>query len=73
MHLQSYVAAMPCPRPFFKNKVIYLWLRWVFVAAHVLFSSCGERGYSSLWCAGFSCCRAQALGTWASIIVVRGL
>ena len=34
------------------------------------FSSCGEQGYSLLWCAGslccgFSCCGAQALGTEA--------
>ena len=30
---------------FLKNKFIYLfWLRWVFVAACGLFSSCGERG-----------------------------
>ena len=31
-----------CPA-FFKN-LFYFWLRWVFVAAHGLFSSCGERG-----------------------------
>ena len=24
-------------------------------------------------CGGFSCCRAQALGTWASVVVARGL
>ena len=23
---------------------IYFWLRWVFIAAHGLFPSCGERG-----------------------------
>ena len=28
-------------RLFFK---IYFWLRWVFIAAHGLFSSCGEQG-----------------------------
>ena len=28
----------------FFNKSIYLWLCWVFVAACVLFSSCGEQG-----------------------------
>ena len=33
---------------------IYLWLRWVFVAVHRLFSSCGEGGYSSLRCVDFS-------------------
>ena len=29
--------------------------------------------YSSLRCAGFSCCGAQALGVWASVVVARGL
>ena len=24
-------------------------------------------------CGGFSCCRARALGTWASVVVARGL
>ena len=32
---------------------LFFWLRWVFVAARGLFSSCGERGYSLLQCAGF--------------------
>ena len=48
---------------FFFLNLFYFWLRWVFVAAHGLFSSCGEqgllfvamrRGYSSLRCTGFS-------------------
>ena len=30
-------------------------------------------GYSSLRCAGFSCCGARALGAWASVVVARGL
>ena len=52
---------------------IYLWLRWVFVAAHGL-SLVEESGScSSLWRAGFSCCRAQALGPQASVVVARGL
>ena len=29
---------------FLKNLFIYFWLRWVFVVAHRLFSSCGARG-----------------------------
>ena len=33
---------------------IYLWLRWVFVAAHGLTLVAASRGYSSFWCAGFS-------------------
>ena len=33
---------------------IYLWLRWVFVAARGLSLVAVSGGYSSLWCAGFS-------------------
>ena len=33
---------------------IYFWLRWVFVAARGLSLVAASRGYSSLWCAGFS-------------------
>ena len=41
------------------------------------FSSCGERGLlccsaRASNCSGFSCCRAQALGTQASVVVARG-
>ena len=42
---------------------IYLfifWLRWVFVAAHRLSLVAASGGYSSLRCAGFSSCGAQA-------------
>ena len=45
--------------------LIYLWLCWVFVAAHGL-SLVAVTG-------GFSCCGARALGTWASVVVARGL
>ena len=31
---------------------------------------CGEQASH---CGGFSCCRAQALGVWASVVVARGL
>ena len=42
------------------------------------FSSCGEQGYSSCGarashCSGFSCCRARALGAWASVVVAHVL
>ena len=43
------------------------------------FSSCGEWGLlfvCGVWsshCGGFSCCRAQALGTRASVVVAHGL
>ena len=33
---------------------IYLWLHWVFVAARRLSLVVANRGYSSLWCVGFS-------------------
>ena len=41
---------------------------------HGLSLVAASRGYSWLWCAashcsGFSCCRAQVLGTWASVVV----
>ena len=42
------------------------------------FSSCGERGLllcggPASHCGGFSCCGAQALGVWASVVVACGL
>ena len=72
---------------FLKNLFIhlfaYLWLRWVFVAFALAFSSCGEWGCSSLLashCIGISCGRAWALGTQASgvqgidlVVVAHGL
>ena len=39
---------------FFINLLIYLWLHWVFVAEHGLSLVAVSRGYSSLWCVGFS-------------------
>ena len=42
------------------------------------FSSCRQQGLLSSWgagashCGGFSRCRAQALGTWVSVVVVHG-
>ena len=30
-------------------------------------------GVWASYCGGFSCCRAQALGMWASVVVARGL
>ena len=57
-------------------KIIYLWLCWIFVAVCGLFSSCGEWGYSSFWCAGFSwqwSVLAQALRAWASVVAAGGL
>ena len=49
---------------FFKNYV------FIFSCAgfSLLFS-----GFLSFWCMGFSCCRTQALGPWASVVVAQGL
>ena len=44
---------------------IYFWLCWVFVAARGLSLAAASRGCPLLLCAGFSCCRAGALGAWA--------
>ena len=57
---------------------IYFWLHWVFVAAYRLSLVAASRGYSSLRCTAFSlrcfsCCRAQALGVQASVVVARRL
>ena len=42
-------------------------LQWRRVAATLC---CGGRASH---CGGFSCCRARALGSWASVVVARGL
>ena len=44
---------------------IYLWLRWVFVAARGLSLFTASGGYSSLWCTGFSlqCASFSSCGT----------
>ena len=54
-------------------KKIFFWLRWVFVAACGLSLVAASRGYSLLWCGGFSCCGAWALGAWASVVVAHRL
>ena len=69
--------------PFKINKFIYLfiyfyfWLHWVFVAACGLALVAASGSYFWLWCwashcCGFSCCRAQALGSQASVVVAHG-
>ena len=67
---------------FLKESILFIYL---FLAALGLqccaraFSSCSERGatlHCGAWashCGGFSCCGAQALGAWASVVVARGL
>ena len=63
---------------FKKNKFIYFWLCWVFVAARGLSPAarvgptlrcCAQASH----CGGFSCCGARALGARASVVVARGL
>ena len=63
----------------------FIYFIYLFLAALGLhccawaFSICGERGGAlccTAWashCGGFSCCRARALGTRASVVVVHGL
>ena len=54
-HSTAFCQVLPRgPLSLFKNKFIYLWLRWVFVAACGLSLVAASGGYSSLWCAGFS-------------------
>ena len=63
------------PQYLVKLFIHYFWLHWVLVAAQA-FSACSEQGYSSLRCAGFSHCGAQALESrlsrlWYTGLVVR--
>ena len=56
---------------------IYFWLHWVFIAARRLSPAAVSGSYSWLQpvvspCSGFSCCRAQSLGTWASGVAGLG-
>ena len=66
--------------------LFYFWLRWVFVAVRRLSLVVASRGYSSLWCAGFSLrwllllqstgsrhVGFSSCGMWASVVVARGL
>ena len=67
---------------FIFNKFIYvinLFLAVLGVRCFVwTFSGCGERGLlccgaRASHCGGFSCCRARALGAWASVVLARRL
>ena len=67
----------------FSNILFYLfyfifWLCWVFIAACGLSLVAASRGYSLLWCTGFSSlwlllCWAPALGAQAPVAAARGL
>ena len=65
------VSCSSCIIFFFKDFFIWLW--WVFTAPRGLSRVAVSNSYSSLWWADFSCCRAWALGTWASVVVAHGL
>ena len=57
---------------FFLYYFIYFWLCWVFVPAWGL-SLVVVHGFL-MWCMdAFSYCGAWAVGSWASVVVVRGL
>ena len=56
---------------FLRRFIHYFQLVWIFIAAHRL--SLVSRSCSSLWCVGFSCCRAWALGAQASVVTECGL
>ena len=64
---------------FFKIVFMYLFLAVLGLRCYTqVFSSCGEQGLLSgcgKWacCAGFSCCRAGALGCMASVVETLGL
>ena len=59
-------------------KFIYFGLHWVFVSARAFLwlrragatLGCSVRASH---CSGFSCCRARAVGVWASVAVAHGL
>ena len=51
---------------------IHFWLHWIFITAQT-FPSFGELVLLYLWVTGFSCCRPETLGSWASVAVARGL
>ena len=59
----------------FKIFILIFWLRWVFVAVHGLFSSCGEWGLLFIVVRGLLIVvsGAQALGAQASVVVAHGL
>ena len=82
------VCCLICRLSIFDDHYFYYWPLKIFIylfgwAGSSLLStgpsSCSERGLLSNWgaqashCGGLSCCRAWALGIWASVVVVCGL
>ena len=73
-------AASPLPSFIYFYLFIYFmfWLCWIFIAAHRLFSTCGEQGLlccglRASHCGGFSCPQAWVLGARPSVVAARGL
>ena len=66
-------------RKLFIYIIIFLWLHWFFVAASGFSSWLQPAGAilcCGVWishCGDFSFCRAQVLGTWASVVVTQAL
>ena len=64
-------------RKLFIYIIIFLWLHWFFVAASGFSSWLQPAGAilcCGVWishCGDFSFCRAQVLGTWASVVVTQ--
>ena len=62
---------------FFIN-LFYFWLCWVFIAVRglSLVAASSATLCCSAWashCSGFCCCRARALGAWASVVAACGI
>ena len=67
------------PRSVVRNALILFWKRFIYIFFFILgtlcwvfdvawaFSSCGAH------CGGFTCCKAWALGAWASVVAACGL
>ena len=59
----------------YMNFFFKVYLFWVVLGLHCCSGSslvAVSRGYSSLWCPGFSCCGAQALGSTGSVVWCTG-
>ena len=79
-HILNHCATREAPNyGFLKNKFIYLFLAALGLCCCAqAFSSCGERGLLFVVVHGLIvvaslCCRARALGAWASVVMAHGL
>ena len=82
---QRFYKSVPVYLFIFLNLFFYFWLCWFYIAARGLSLVAGSRGYSSLWCAGFSlrwllllqstgsrCTVFSSCGTWAQYLWLAG-